>query len=195
MKIRELFERVIKTPENSDDVDVTILGEEVGLSWLEYADQTRLTCYYASQWLCTDTMVGTRLYFLDDEPVCMSYQPYRKSQETFSWVSREAYDKTRSYLDSFVYDYTQPKFLQLDEEIGDVYSLSSTWSILPKDRNRAILLGLTKENVVITGRPSNQVVAIRKIDGTEMNVGIEEIVFPLNVKGDNVDDNVQPLTN
>jgi hypothetical protein len=195
MTIRELFERVIKSPENSDDVDITTLGEEVGLSWVDYEEQSRLTCYYASQWICIDTMVGTRLYFLDDEPVCMSYQPYRKSQEKFSWVSREAYNKTRTYLETFVHDYTQPKFLQLDEEIDDVYSLSTTWGILPKDRNRAILLGLTKENVVITGRPSDKVVTILKTDGTEMNVDIEEIVFPLNVKADNVDDNVQPLTN
>ena len=58
----------------------------------------RLTKKWFERWTCTDTQVGIAVYFLDDEIVCISFQPYRKSDEEFWFVSEESGKKVREYL-------------------------------------------------------------------------------------------------
>ena len=60
-------------------------------------------CYYEVEtWICTDTQVGMFLWVLDDEPVCIDYRPYRKSFKQFLWLSKEAFDKTKKYMEKFI---------------------------------------------------------------------------------------------
>lgn len=61
-------------------------------------DNIRLTYCYYHRWICTDTEVGIRVWYLDDESVCISWQPYRKSNETFGWLSKDGFDKVRNYV-------------------------------------------------------------------------------------------------
>lgn len=58
-----------------------------------YGEIKRMKSYFAYSWICTDTEVGLRMYFLDDEFVCASFQPGRKSDETFYWVSKDTREK------------------------------------------------------------------------------------------------------
>jgi hypothetical protein len=60
----------------------------------------RMSSYFLVKWICTDTWVGTRVYYLDDKPVCVSTQTARKSDEKFNWVSQEAFDKVVEYVES-----------------------------------------------------------------------------------------------
>ncbi len=58
-----------------------------------------MTAYFSDlNWVCTDTTVGLRFYFLGDECVCASFQPGRKCDEQFEWVSQEAYNKVKTLV-------------------------------------------------------------------------------------------------
>ena len=63
-------------------------------------DQERLTYCYYHRWICTDTEVGIRVWYFDNDPVCISWQPYRKSNEIFGWLSKEDFEKVRNYANS-----------------------------------------------------------------------------------------------
>lgn len=71
---------------------------------LEYLEQpkenVRLTYCYTHRWVCTDTEVGIRVWFLDDIAVCLSFQPYRKSDEQFHWRSEKHFVRVKNYLSS-----------------------------------------------------------------------------------------------
>lgn len=59
-----------------------------------------LTCYFHQDinWICTDTQVGLRFYFLDGEFLMCSYQRGRKCDEEFEFVSNEMFLKLRDYI-------------------------------------------------------------------------------------------------
>ena len=66
--------------------------------WVEQPkDNERLTYCYYHKWICTDTEVGIRVWYFDNEPVCISWRPYRKSNETFGWISKEKFNEVRNY--------------------------------------------------------------------------------------------------
>lgn len=88
--------------------------------WLEQPqDNERLTYCYYHRWICTDTEVGIRVWYLDDEPVCISWQPYRKSNETFGWISKEKFNEVRSYAFSLKEDNIDVQIIE-DETINNV---------------------------------------------------------------------------
>jgi hypothetical protein len=60
-------------------------------------DEVRLTYCWYHTWMCTDTYVGIRVWYLDNKPVCISYKPYRKYDENFYWLSSEDFDETHRY--------------------------------------------------------------------------------------------------
>jgi len=66
----------------------------------DYLDgnNSRITSAFYSKWLCTDSYVGGRVYFLDDTIIAISYQGGRKSSEKFKWVSKALFEQTHSYL-------------------------------------------------------------------------------------------------
>ena len=66
--------------------------------WLQQPKgNERLTYCYYHRWICTDTEVGLMVWYFDNEPVCISYKPYRKSYEYFGWVSKEKFNEVRNY--------------------------------------------------------------------------------------------------
>ena len=62
-------------------------------------DSGRLEKYTIREWICTDTNVGLYLYLIDGEPVCISYQPARKSDPAWEFFTKEALEKTRKLFD------------------------------------------------------------------------------------------------
>ena len=74
----------------------------------------RLTKKWFESWICTDTEVGIAVYFLDNELICVSWQPYRKSDEEFWFISEE--------LGKKLYDY----FLSLKGEDKKLFNLIET---------------------------------------------------------------------
>lgn len=57
----------------------------------------RLTYCYYHRWICTDTEVGIRVWYFDNEPACISWKSYRKSDEVFGWISEEKFNKVKNY--------------------------------------------------------------------------------------------------
>lgn len=73
--------------------------------WLtQPKDNERLTYCYYHRWICTDTEVGIRVWYFDNKPVCISWQSYRKSNETFGWISKEDFENVRKYAISLLKD-------------------------------------------------------------------------------------------
>lgn len=110
------------------------LSNQLNISDLYWSNDTRLTCYFIKLHYCTDTVVGTRAYFLDNELVCISTQAARKSSELFSFVSEEIAFKVRDYLLSL----TEPNGFKIDiiegfdQEIPDTYNIYYNTQILHK---------------------------------------------------------------
>lgn len=98
------IDNIIKTIDTSkmvkDGVDFYNMCEiefEI-YEWLQQPkDNERLTYCYYHRWICTDTEVGIRVWYFDNEPVCISYKPYRKSDEFFGWISKEKFNEVRNY--------------------------------------------------------------------------------------------------
>ena len=61
-------------------------------------------CKPIVEWLCTDTMVGIHVFFLNGEPVCASTQSGRKNDTYYYFFSEEAWNKVHSFLKSMIED-------------------------------------------------------------------------------------------
>lgn len=100
MLLKELIETLDKSDTNKQEVDIYdlegLLNDYFSIN--TYLDKsktnTRVTCYWLGKWLCTDTHVGYRVYFLDDKLLALSYQPARKSDETFTFANKEVKQDT-----------------------------------------------------------------------------------------------------
>ena len=88
--------------------------------WLKQPKENeRLTYCYYHIWICTDTDVGIRVWYLDNEPMCISWQPYRKSSETFGWISKDKFNEVRNYALSLKDDSLDVDIVD-DETINNV---------------------------------------------------------------------------
>lgn len=132
MKLRELIELVDKSKGNESYITLSTLAEQqmdiVGVD--DLTDSNRLKAYFLSAWCCTDTWVGLRAYFLDDEFVAVSTQDGRKCDEVFTWKNDASYHEVRNYLLSLVAG-TAPSYDVLtkddmDEELDIGFSIPYT---------------------------------------------------------------------
>lgn len=135
MKLIDIANKIDKSQQNEDWVDVTEIGEELNID-MSYVEQDRIKCYWVGNWYCTDSYVGYRMYFLDDEPVAFSVQNGRKCSEDFNWFSLEAAAKVREYLLSLMSeeDKLTVTICDINEDIGDTYKIEFNGQILNSDR-------------------------------------------------------------
>lgn len=86
------------------DISFQEMCEEFEIyDWIYQDDKNiRLTYCYYHQWICTDTLVGIRVWYFDNKPVCISWKPYRKYDETFAWINNESYEKVKEYAFSLI---------------------------------------------------------------------------------------------
>lgn len=125
MKLRDIIKNIDKSSKTSDWVEVENLVSELGLPYGDYQEQTRITSYYFGSWICTDTEVGYKVYFLDDEAIAVSIQAGRKYDEEMEWVSEELAVKTRDYLLSLLVQEEEKlniSLVDLDEDWGESFS-------------------------------------------------------------------------
>ena len=87
-----------------DSPDWETLSSIFNIYDLSWREDTRLKCYFIKKWYCTDSYVGIRAYFLDNEFIAISNQTGRKMDEEFSFVSKEVGLKLKTYLESLVED-------------------------------------------------------------------------------------------
>ena len=123
MLLSEAIKRVDRSDSNHSDADAEKFSQEFGfhLSWNAKFEE-RVHGYWLWRWQCTDTWVGYRVYYMDDEPVCVSWQPARGSSENFEWVSKEVYNKVREFMLELLAEdlRAQPKFAELDEMLPEL---------------------------------------------------------------------------
>lgn len=99
--LREAIRTVLKDEGNSDTPSFEKFNEEMGFQYSDYDYDkfvAQLKGYWLTRHLCTDTWVGCMVWFLDNEPVCVTNQSGRKSDMTFKFLSMEAHAKVRQYV-------------------------------------------------------------------------------------------------
>lgn len=185
MNLLEIIEHV-KDNEKSEFWGARQLYEDLtgNYTYMEMEDPVRMTEVPISKWLCTDTWVGSRVIFLDDEPVCISDQRYRKDDINFVFLSQEAADKTKAYLKSLVEEPEEPGASvyspeELSTDIGKGYSIHYANELLTKNM---ILKSSDKEvEIVFTSNRFNMTessVNVKFSDGRIENIPLEELYIP-----------------
>lgn len=121
-----------------NDINWDNVTESLRIQDSIWVEQTRLRCFFYERWYCTDTWVGGRAYFLDEELVAVSYQIGRKWDEDIEYISKEAYDKVKSYVISLI-EKEEPSFVpsilqdgELDKLVEDRYQVEFNSQILQK---------------------------------------------------------------
>lgn len=126
MKLRDLIARVDRSEENTDDAQVEDFARlfDLHLSWEEKFG-TRVKKHWIYNWYCTDSYVGLAAYYMDGEPVAVSFQSGRKSDEEIEFVSKEAAGKVRDFILTLL-EPEEPSYpiANLDEELPDTYTVS-----------------------------------------------------------------------
>ena len=118
-KIEEILKTIDTTKMERKMVDIYEMCENQFdiYEWLNQSeDNVRLTYCFFHKWLCTDTEVGIKVWYFDDKPVCISWQPYRKSTEKYGWLSENDFRNVQKYLTSLRLDDT-PEFSLANSEI------------------------------------------------------------------------------
>lgn len=136
MVLRDLIKLVDKSDKNSNDGDIgdfcQALNMQDSLGWSQrFSDEVQ--GYWLIKWLCTDTWVGCRVYFLDGEPVAISNQSARKNSERIEFISQEAVDKMRKLITDIMGEEDQftPIMANMDEVIEDLtYTVSYAEALL-----------------------------------------------------------------
>ena len=140
MDILKMIEDINKGDNNKDD-GFWSMSENEELEIERYhvqatdKEQSRIQSYYLSHWYCTDTWVGMKVYFFDDEPICVSYQPARKDDEEFSWISKESFNKVKDFYISLYRDKNNIDLINLEEEYGEGYNIEYSEQLLSCDED------------------------------------------------------------
>ncbi|MGV4321254.1 hypothetical protein [Bacillus mojavensis] len=183
MKLIDIVNKIDKSTQNEDEVNTESIGYELGLDNVPYADQDRIKCYWIGNWYCTDSYVGYRAYFIDNEPVAISTQLGRKCEENFHWFNLELATKVREYLMSLTLEKElNISICDVNEDIGDSYNIEFNAQILNSDRVK-----LNNEKVEIlekikhTPYGTDTKIRIKLPDGKEKNVDVGDLRFGFHV--------------
>ena len=183
MKIIEIAQKLDKSNENEEWINTEELGRQFGID-VPYVKQDRLKSFWVGNWYCTDTYVGYRMYFFDDEPVAFSVQNGRKSNEDFEWFSLESATKVRDYLLTLITKEVElhVTICDVNEEIGDSFKIAYNSQILNTEN-----VTFNGEKVTLLERIKNKpydIDTIHKIQlpsGETKEVEIEELDFGFHV--------------
>lgn len=189
MKLKDILDKVDKSENFKSSVYIAEIAEDMDLEIQNYDNQDRLISYFIGNWYCTDSYVGYKVYFFDDEPVAISSQMGRKCDENIEWVSKEQYDKVRDYVLTFQED-EEPTITLCDmgEEIGEAYKIHYHDQLFGYHLTIPLYNGLTvsiiekhkgsEHNKLNQYEPS--LVKIQFEDKTEKWVELKELDFPYN---------------
>ena len=204
MLLKEVIARVDKDKKNQQDIHLCDLEEllcsEFGISMsLDYDKaNTRVTAYWLAYWYCTDTWVGFRVYFLDDEVLAVSYQKGRKWEEAFTFVSKELKDEFKEYILSFAIKNETKEikkyYLDLEQDMQNGISVSFASELMathvfykdelckiiyPKGTNKN---GQEYDQMYRYNFDDNESIKIELSDGIEAIVELSDCVIPYNIK-------------
>lgn len=135
MKLSELIHKVDRSDHNSSSADIDDFSRALDLDnhivWHQEFDK-RVKGHFLVRWHCTDTWVGYRVYFMDDEPIAISRQRGRKCDEEIEFVSLEAAQKVKDFIKSLEGEEEfNPTLADMDEEITKLtYTVSFSSQLL-----------------------------------------------------------------
>jgi len=192
MKVKDILARVDRQKQFEDYANITELATEMNLYGDYYKDQDRLTVYFIGGWHCTDSSVGYRAYFLDDEPVAISTQVGRKCGEDIEWVSKEAYTKVRDYIGTLLEENIPgPTLINDEDDIGSTYKIEYNEQLYSYHLKIPIYKGETVEiiekhkgreiNEAGQYEPSLVKIKSNRSHGLELWVELKELDFPYNL--------------
>ena len=189
MKLRELISRVKKDPLYLHKVDIyDDFCLNFHIEFYGWIEQERLTSYWIGNWYCTDTDVGYKVYYFDDNPVAVSSQNCRKGKDRFEWITQGDYFKVKEYVQSLVDEKTKPESIplaDLDEEMGEGYKISFNSQLFDYHKDIAMLNGepVTIIEVIKTDKYGiDKEVIVQTKDGTKKFIkDIETLDFKYNI--------------
>lgn len=186
MKLREIIERVDRSDKNKSSIDqedfLRAMNLNIYLDDHDALENAGFTAYYIAPWICTDTWVGVGIIFYKDKPVCMTYQPARKSDTQYEFIGGKT---TVDEIFPIVANLVKPSerdvsSVDLDEEMELGIKLHYNQEILDEE----VILDSTNERVKVLGRKwgENKIddwytVDILK-DGVKQTVRMSEITIP-----------------
>ena len=184
MTIAEIVQKVNKTKEFEEKVYLTNFAEKVfDLYPDEWIEETRLTSYYLSDWQCTDTRVGYRVYYFDDKPVAIGHQLARKTGNWIEWLSEEDYYKVKDYVLTFVEKNIETiPLANLEEDFGESYQISY-YSQLYKHHLDNVTYNNSSVKIIKQDYGyAADTVEIEYPSGKREWVDIDELSFPYNLQ-------------
>lgn len=186
MKLADIAKKIDKSKINESEIDITDFSTEFNCDF-KYVDQDRLKAYYIGNWCCTDSWVGWRMYFFDEEPVAFSFQPGRKCDQEFEWFSKEKALKVRDYLLSLMSKDDEElglNFRNINDDIGEGFKIQFNNQIINPDK--ATYNG---EQIYILERIKDdpdygidQNLKIKLKSGEEKVVNIKDLDFKFNLE-------------
>lgn len=139
MKLKELITRISKEKDNQDSIDYEDFSNDFpefsmwDISWSAWEE--RVTAYWVTRWLCTDTWVGQRIIFLDGEAIAYSNQVGRKCGTNICFLSKEAKEKLRKAIPEMMNDGVindNSGYIDEETEIDTSYVIEYQSQILEK---------------------------------------------------------------
>lgn len=188
MKIKDIITKVNKSKQFEDKIFIGAIAQQLNMGYVDnYDDQDRLTSYWIGSWYCTDSYVGYKVYFFDNEPVAISSQTGRKMDEEIEWLSKEAYKKVKEYVLTFVVaEEDTPPLANMDEELGESYKINFNSQLFDYHNDIPLFNGqqvkIIEEEKKKENHGIDQNVKIKLADGTEKWVSVRELDFPFNIE-------------
>jgi hypothetical protein len=126
MKLIDMIKKVDRSESNCSWVNVEDLCFAFAIEefWPEdnkLWDET-FKAYSLSEWTCTDTAVGLQVLEVHGVVVGITWQPYRKSNVEFRFLSKDKADYTKEILLSFKDEDNINYYLLTDSELEEDWS-------------------------------------------------------------------------
>lgn len=136
MKLIDALKNVDKSDKNKGWLEISDLAQALNIDYWGVSSQefyedfeNRVKSYWLIKWYCTDTVVGMRAVFFDDELAAMTWQAGRKSDLDVEFVSVEMAKKLREYILSSRPE-SEFRLFNHDEEIEDMYTVNFTSEVM-----------------------------------------------------------------
>lgn len=183
MKLRELIYSVDKTNSNRAPTHYEKFCEEleIPINWgseIHTLFENRVEAFYVRKWLCTDTWVGTIVYFFDTAPLAVSTQLGRKCNIYFAFVDNERAQKFKDFLQTLSPKKEIP-LLDLNEEVEEFYSVSFYEQLLTKEGQYG-----GQACTVVGAEPSylKEKLTVKFRDNSIAEIPVSEFKIPLHIK-------------
>lgn len=186
MKFREIAEKLLTNRKDGFEtlIDLENIAEDLDIHIYMYnynniKNNTRLKRIVFAPYYSDGSIVGARMYFLDDEPVCYSIQNSDNADERFIWFGHDNANKVKDYIKSLLIEkglYIDT--VNLDQEMYNTYKVYYNDDVI--DWNYALYNNkpfklIEKIQHAVTPSLNNKIKIEQ--DGKEFIVNVKDIDF------------------